>query len=227
MVHENFRFQPPLRRLREVLDAGAIGAPLWGRLSFRTGEDVKAPQPYLYHEARFIILDLGPHLLDLARFLLGEVEVVFARHRRVDPRIHGEDMATLMLGHANGATSVVDFTYESRRLPDLGSETLVTLEGTAGAVELGPGRRLAISAAGRLAIEDLAAAVRHWPVAQPHPALDSVWRTQAHWLDCLRRGCAPETSGQDSLRTYAIIEAAYASAARGQAVEPGAAVERG
>src|SRR5262249_42474030 len=50
MVPENFRFQPPLRRVREVLDTGVIGEPLWARISFRTGQDVKAPQPYLYNE---------------------------------------------------------------------------------------------------------------------------------------------------------------------------------
>jgi predicted dehydrogenase len=220
MVHENFRFQAPLRRVREVLDTGAIGVPLWGRISFRTGQDVKAPQPYLYDEERFIILDLGPHLLDLARFLLGEVDIVFARHRRVDPRIRGEDMATIMLSHGNGATSVIDFTYESRKLPDLASQTLITIEGMAGAVELGPGLQLAVTANGQLTVERLPLSERGWTTEHRHPALDSVYRTQAHWLDCLRHGCEPETSGQDSLKTYAIIEAAYESAASGQTAKP-------
>src|SRR4029077_16929515 len=48
MIHENFRFQSPLRRVRNVLDTGVVGQPLWARISFRTGQDVKAPQPYLY-----------------------------------------------------------------------------------------------------------------------------------------------------------------------------------
>ena len=49
MVHENFRFQPPLRRVRGVLDTGAIGQPLWARVSFRTGQDVKAPHEITLH----------------------------------------------------------------------------------------------------------------------------------------------------------------------------------
>lgn len=222
MVHENFRFQPPLRRIRGVLDTGAIGQPLWARVSFRTGQDVKAPQPYLYDEERFIILDLGPHVLDVARFYLGEVDVVFARHRRVDPRIRGEDMATVVLGHKNGATSLVDFTYESRKLPDLASQTLVTIEGTTGAVELGPDFKLGVTANGRLKVEDARKPLEIWTAEERHPALDSVYLAQAHWLDCFRNGREPETSGRDSLRTYAIIEAAYESAASGQAVKPAA-----
>jgi D-apiose dehydrogenase len=220
MIHENFRFQPPLRRVKGVLDSGVIGQPLWARISFRTGQDVKAPQPYLYDEERFIILDLGPHVLDVARFYLGEVEVVFARHRRVDPRIRGEDMATIVLGHTNGATSVVDFTYESRKLPDLASQTLVSIEGTTGAVELGPDFKLCVTANGRLEVDDARKPLDIWTTEEWHPALDSVYLAQAHWLDCLRNGREPETSGRDSLRTYAIIEAAYESAATGQAVVP-------
>jgi D-apiose dehydrogenase len=220
MVHENFRFQQPLRRVRQVLDSGVIGTPLWGRISFRTGQDVKAPQPYLYDEERFIILDLGVHVLDVARFFLGEVDTVFCRHRRVDPRIRGEDMASVMLGHTDGATSMVDFTYESRKLPDYASQTLVSIEGTAGAVELNPNFQLGITADGKLTVEDASDPLPRWPSASWHPAQDSVYLTQAHWLQRFREGREPETSGHDNLKTYAIVDAAYESAATGQAVKP-------
>ena len=105
------RVQHPLRQVKSVVDSGAIGDPLWGRLSFRTGYYVKSGQPYLFDEERFIVLDLGIHVLDLARVFFGEVETVYSRHARIDPRIKGEDMATIMLGHVNGATSIVDITY--------------------------------------------------------------------------------------------------------------------
>ena len=39
-VHENFRFQTPMRHVRRVIDSGAIGTPSWARISFRTGFDV-------------------------------------------------------------------------------------------------------------------------------------------------------------------------------------------
>ena len=45
-------------------------------------------------------------------------------------------------------------------------------------------------------------------------------RTQEHWIACLREGREPDTSGADNLRTYALCEAAYASAATGQSVDP-------
>src|SRR5215472_15378642 len=73
-VHENFRFQRPLREAANVVRSGAIGEPTWARISFRTGYDIFAGQPYLMNDERLIILDLGVHVLDLARVLLGEVE---------------------------------------------------------------------------------------------------------------------------------------------------------
>jgi D-apiose dehydrogenase len=212
MVHENFRFQHPMREVRAVLDSGAIGDPVWARLTFRTHYDVKAGQPYLYHEQQFIVLDLGIHVLDLARFFLGEVETLVARHQRIDPRVRGEDMATIMLGHRNGATSLVDCTYESKRLPDNFPQTLVTIEGTKGAIELRPDFVLAISVEGELSLRNVATPLRSWTSEPWHIAQDSVYHTQKHFLDCLQHGTSPETSGRDNLRTYALVDAAYASA---------------
>lgn len=220
MVHENFRFQVPLRRIREVLDSGAIGDPLWARLSFRTGYDVKANQPYFFDEERMIMLDLAIHVVDVARLYLGEVETVFARTRKVDQRIRGEDMATIMLGHTNGATSVVDVTYESRKLPDLFPQTLVSIEGTKGAIELGANFQLGVTSNGKLTTEHATTPLRSWTSEPWHVAQDSVFRTQEHWLQRLREGREPETSGADNLKTYAIIDAAYKSAASGQAIRP-------
>ena len=37
---------------------------------------------------------------------------------------------------------------------------------------------------------------------------------QQHWVDCLRRGAVPETDGQDSLKTYGLVFAAYELARR-------------
>jgi predicted dehydrogenase len=71
-VHENFRFQRPMREVAGLLRDGSIGEPFFARISFRTPYDVFANQPYLATEERFIILDLGIHLLDLARCFMGD-----------------------------------------------------------------------------------------------------------------------------------------------------------
>ena len=116
-VHENFRFQAPMRRVRQAIDSGAIGAPSWARISFRTGFDVYATQPYFLTEERLAIADVGIHMLDLARFFMGEVARVSCETQQRNPKLRGEDTATMLLRHERGGVSVVECTYESRRSP--------------------------------------------------------------------------------------------------------------
>ena len=105
MVHENFRWQSAVRRVIEIVRSGALGEAYFGRVSFRSGFDVFAGQPYLAEGARFIVEDLGIHTLDIARALFGDVTRMAATMRRINPAIKGEDVATMLLTHAGGATS--------------------------------------------------------------------------------------------------------------------------
>ena len=220
MVHENFRFQKPLIRAREIIESGAIGAPVWARLSWRSGYDVYAGQPYLATVERFILLDLGIHVLDVARALLGEVEQVFCRTQSIRPGIAGEDMATVMLGHRGGATSIVDITYASKQSPDPFPQTLVHLEGRQGSLRLEDRYRLSVTSPDGAATESVAPELSRWGREPWLLTQDSVVRTQRHWLDCLDSGAEPATSGRDNLRTFALVEACYRSALTGAPVTP-------
>jgi len=220
MVHENFRFQAPMLAVRRALESGAIGTPTFGRISFRTGWDIYAKQPYLAEEERFILLDLGIHLLDIARVFLGEVTAVQCQTQRIRPGLRGEDMATVLLRHAGGATCVVDCSYASRIAPDLFPQTLVTVEGTRGSIALRQDFQLQVVSDGRERIEDVSTPLRAWTSQPWHVAQESVLNTQRHFIDCLRRGAEPEVSGMDNLKTYALVDAAYLAARLATAVVP-------
>lgn len=161
-VHENFRFQRPNRLIADILARGDIGTPNWARISFRTGYDIYAGQPYLLDEERFIVVDIGAHVLDLARFFLGEVDHLSAELQKRDPRVRGEDTATMVLRHASGAVSVVDCTYDSRALPDPFPATILEIEGTGGAVRLRGDLTIELSRNGELTTIDGDAPVLDW-----------------------------------------------------------------
>jgi D-apiose dehydrogenase len=220
MVHENFRFQAPMLAVQRVLRSGVVGTPTFGRISFRTGFDIYAKQPYLAEEQRFILLDLGIHVLDLARVFLGEVATVQCQTQSVRPGLRGEDMATVLLRHAGGATCVVDCSYASKVCPDLFPQTLVTIEATRGSVVLRPDFQLDVYSDGQLRTEDVSTPLLAWTSQPWHVAQQSVLNAQRHWVDCLRRGAEPDVSGEDNLMTYALVEAAYESALSRTAVEP-------
>lgn len=219
MVHENFRFQTPMRRVAEVLDE--IGPPSWGRISFRTGYDVFANQPYLLREAELIVLDLGIHLVDLARVFMGEVERISCETQRLHPDARAEDTATMLLRHVGGAVSVVDCTYMSRDLPDPFPQTLLHIEGPRGAIRMGRDFALDVTVDGVTRREHAGSPKLAWTSEPWHVAQESVLNTQRHFIDCLEHGREPATSGRDNLRTYALVRAAYDAATSHRAVRPG------
>jgi predicted dehydrogenase len=219
-VHENFRFQRPMLEVREVLRSGVIGEPSWARIAFRTGYDVYRTQPYFYGEERLAILDVGVHVLDLARVFLGEVERVSCETQRRNPKVRAEDTATMLLRHASGAVSVVECTYESRTLPDPFPETLLTIEGPSGSIVVEPGLLMRLTVGGEAVTREIGAPLLPWTARPWHVAQESVLATSRHLLESFRNGTPPETSGEDNLKTFALAEAAYKAAAEGRAVRP-------
>ena len=119
IVHENFRWQRPFRLLRAEIDAGAIGAPFFARMSFRHAYDIYANQPYLAEAEDFGLMDMGLHLFDVARFLMGDVAQLACMTQRLNPIVRGEDAFTALLRHRSGAVTSVEcsFYLEDRARP--------------------------------------------------------------------------------------------------------------
>jgi predicted dehydrogenase len=217
-VHENFRFQAPLRRITGLLRQGVIGTPSWGRVSFRTDYDIYKGQPYLLNETRFVINDLGVHVCDLARAYLGEVEHVTCETQRRNPKAKGEDTATMMMKHTNGAVSMVECTYGAHRLPDIFPQSLIELEGPKGSIILYKNFDMEIMVDGKITKEHADAEVLPWAARPWHIIQESVLATNAHILNALRSGKPADVSAEDNFKTFACCEAAYKSAATGKAV---------
>ena len=122
---------------------------------------------------------------------------------------------------------MVDATYQARQDPDPFPETLIEVDGSEGTLRLRQGYALTVTGREGTERRDVAPALLPWASRPWHGVQESVLATQRHWLDCLRSGAEPATSGADNLKTFALCEAAYASAARGDTVTPGAASDRG
>ena len=213
MVHENFRWQSAIRAVRKRLDAGVIGRPFWGRCSFRSAFDVYAAQPYLAKDKRFIIQDLGIHILDIARFLFGDVETLSARTQRVNPRIRGEDVATMLMEHAGGVTSVVDCSYATILPQENFPQTMIEIDGGEGTLRLSQDYALTIATREGSETVDVSPPLLSWAERPWHNIQESVLNIERHFIDCLEKNIDAETSGDDNLRTLALVYAAYDSAA--------------
>lgn len=218
IVHENFRWERPLMALQRQLAAGAIGSPTFARLSFRHGYDVYANQPYLAKTQRLAIMDVGLHLFDVARFLLGDAVDIHCRTQSLKPGITGEDAFVATLRHTSGAVSSIECSFFSKIAPDPFPQTLAWVEGTLGTLELDGRYRLALHKNGERVETDEEPTVPAWGAKPWHAVQDSVAAFERHVVDVLRGIAEPQPSGRHNLETLAMALAAYESAASGRTV---------
>jgi predicted dehydrogenase len=219
-VHENWRWQAPLRALKRVLASGAIGTPFRARVDFVTGFDVFANQPFLRTLEQFILTDMGSHVIDAARFLFGDATSLYCQTRRVHADIKGEDVATVVMRMGGAGTTVTcSLAYAGTPLEhDRFPETFVRVEGDRGSAELGPDYWVRVTTA------DGTHARRHpphrydWADPRYDVVQASIVSCNADLLRALRGDGPAETTGADNLRTVRLVFAAYESAAADRVV---------
>lgn len=216
MVHENWRWQQPIREVKRLLDEGVIGSPFFGRISFRSDFDTYEGQAWLREIPRFIIIETGIHMLDVARFLLGDPTTLFATTTRINPTIKGEDVATIMLAMED-ATCIVGLSFATPTDHEIFPQTLITLEGSKGIIQLDADYRLRIIRPDGMETHTLPEPEHAWTNRPWHVMEDSALQIQRHWVDCLCGGREPESTGEDNLKTLELVFGAYISAESGEA----------
>jgi len=219
LIHENFRWQAPIRALAEELRRGAIGRAFRARIDFISGFPVFENQPFLANLAQFILTDVGSHAMDVARFLFGEARALSCHTQRIHEGISGEDVATVLLQMRNGMTVTVNLAYAGTALErEAFPETLIFVEGTEGSAEIAPGCDLRLTTrAGTLSRR---VPSPHFAWADPRYAVvhASIVPCHANSLRALRGGKQAETTGADNLRTVRLVFGAYESARRGKII---------
>ena len=217
-IHENFRWQAPIRRLKELLESDMIGTPFRARIYFNSAFPVFDNQPFLAQLERMMLADVGVHLLDVSRFLFGEVKRLYCQTQRVNPAIRGEDVATLLLETVGGMTVTVEMSYASVVDYECFPQTLVEVEGNRGSVRLGPDFQFIVTTQEEQRTEQLTLPEYDWVHPQYAVVQSSMVEIHRHFLAGLRDGKAVETTGVDNLQTLRLVEAAYDSAERGEVV---------
>jgi predicted dehydrogenase len=218
LVHENWRWQTPIRAFKEVLDSGRLGRMVRGRIDFANSFPVFNNQPFLKELEQFIVSDIGTHILDVARLLWGEAENLYCQTRRIHPDIKGEDVATVIMRMTGGVTVTANMSYASRWEGDRFPETFVQVEGTEGGASLGADCTLRIFTPE--GVEERHVPPPQYSWAHPQYALVHSSMVDCHrdLLGALRGESIAETTGADNLRTLGLVFAAYESAATDRAI---------
>jgi D-apiose dehydrogenase len=212
MVHENWRWQPWYRKLKEIADAGTIGA--FTHLHFLTrlgdgwGEQPYSPrQPFFCEYPQLLLYETGVHFIDTFRFLLGEVDSVFAQLRRLSPYIRGEDTGLLLLNFSSGATALWDANRYNEVEADAPRLTFgqLRIDGLNGHISMDTESNIRLKVLGEPG-QDVA-----YERTDRNFCGDCVYFLQRHFVDCMLSGTEFESNGADYLRTIRVVEVAYES----------------
>jgi len=215
-VNQNMRYDRSIRALHTLLGRAYLGTPLSAQITMHARVHW---MPYAATYERLALLIMSVHHLDTFRYLFGEPDRVMASVRRDHElaRAHIDGMAVYVLEYANDFRAIAIDNCLSRT--DQGIEWRV--EGTRGL------------ARGTIGWPDYPggspSTIDFTTDRQPgywfEPRWDERWfpdafiGTMGELIRALEDGVAPPISGEDNLRTMALVDAAYASAQTRTAVE--------
>lgn len=218
MVHENWRWQAPIRALKKEINQGSIGNVFRARINYSNNFPVFINQPFLKELQQFMLMDMGTHILDVARFLFGEAKSVYCQIASVTKGIKGEDVATISLKMRNGTHCSVEMSYASILAEDTFPQTLILAEGEKGSVELK--KDYLIITTTKQETKSYHAKPRMYPWINPQYALvqSGIVEANRNFLESLQGKTTCETTGKDNLKTLQLVFSSYESAKTNQAV---------
>jgi predicted dehydrogenase len=114
----NYRFVPAVRLARELLDAGELGEVVHFRARYLQGWSWDAdPAAWRFDPERSgtgVLGDLGSHVIDLARYLVGEIATVSAAVRTIVPGRRVDDHFVAAVEFDNGVTGTLEGSQLAR-----------------------------------------------------------------------------------------------------------------
>ncbi len=191
------RFYDEVREAKRLIEQGGLGRILTFRLMFADDDPARGSWASIARlSGGGVIMDNGPHAVDLIHYLLGEISSVAAQ---VHPSGEGEveDTATLTCGLANGIVGSIDLSWR------VGTPSEVYLEiygedGTA-----------------RLDLKGVSYKFKSWPdwrrVPNASGPQEGFGRQINHFVDAIASGGPVLFGAAEGVRSQEVIEAAYRS----------------
>jgi predicted dehydrogenase len=219
VVKQN-RFNVPVRKLREAVEAGRFGRMVLGTVRVRWCR----PQSYYDQDAwrgtwaldGGVLANQASHHVDLLEWMMGDVESVFAKCTTALARIEAEDTAVVLLKFRSGALGVIEATTATRPRDLEGS---ISLLGEGGTVEIGG-----------FAVNEM----RVWQFGEPRPGDEEVLARYSvnppsvygfghqayydHVVECITHDRRQLVDGLEGRRSLELISAIYESAETGREV---------
>jgi predicted dehydrogenase len=223
MVAESVRFHPHYLALRDLVRSGAIGRPALIQMTRQAylRESFLKDRPWFLDARRAaggIMMSGGVHDFEVMRMVVGEVERVHAlRAPQRFAEMEGDDTSVALVRFRGGAVGTLVESFLMKSLDTAAGPEVHTLrvDGELGSIAAREGTPI------RLFSERAEYLGKDGGLAQHElyvPHTDPFEREIAHFVECVRTGREPETSGRDQRRPLEMVLAAYRSMATGRPV---------
>jgi predicted dehydrogenase len=203
----NHRYHRALQKAREIVDSGALGPLMFVRGRYGHGGRIGYEQEWRANAAVSgggEAIDQGSHLIDLARWFLGDFPHVEGRAPTYFWKMPVEDNAFFLLRTAQGQTAMLHASWTEWK-------NLFSLEiaGEIGKLEInGLG-----GSYGTERLTHYAMSAEMGPpetFAWEYPMADNSWEMEFRaFLDDIRLGRKPEPGPEDAQAVLRVIEAVY------------------
>lgn len=198
MMASKFRFVDDVIRSRGIIQAGMLGdvvlfdLAFCSRLNMNNRWNAKREV-----SGGGVLMDNGPHAVDIIRFLLGPIEQVQGRHGRQVQGVEVEDTSQLRFQSGGGVIGIVDLSWSILK----GTDYYINVHGTEGMLQIG------------------------WRDSRYRQVEKADWITFGsgynkqrafnhqlrHFVECLRGNQQPIITIDDAVESVRVIEAAYRS----------------
>jgi predicted dehydrogenase len=214
-VNQNMRYDQSIRALKTLLNRGDLGDPVLGTIEMRA---IPHWKPWVRSLGRVTLQVMSIHHLDSFRYLFGDPETVYASARK-DPRTkfeHRDGIVLYILEYANGLRAAAwDDVWTGPAREGSGGDIYIKwrVEGTDG---------LAQGTIGWPSYPNATPSTIDFTTKKEgdcwfSPRWKEVWfpdafqGTMGQLLQAVATGTEPVISGQDNLKTIALVDACYKS----------------
>lgn len=204
-VHENHPYRPWFREILRRHSEGFFGTIR--HLSLVQHDAREPPERFKAEAERGIMLEYGVHLVDMVRALLGEPRRVTASFGRVNDRVRGESLASVLYECENAPASI-NISWKANG-PEQGSATVIGERGMAiydGRMTRGQTSRFRLYQHGELVLDESRCPTDDFR--------ESFFLLQRELTDAMLNGTSTPQCATNNLKTLAATFAAYDSACR-------------
>jgi predicted dehydrogenase len=223
-VNQNMRYDQSIRACKDVLNKGYLGEPVLATIDMRA---IPHWMPWQKDLNWLTLRIMSIHHLDAFRYLFGDPDRVFASVRK-DPRTeksfdHEDGICLYILEYANGLrVSAWDDVYTGPSAEGVKPDTYIKwrVEGVEGMAQ----GTIGWPSYPERTPSTLDLTSTKFPGQLLQPRWDEVWfpdafaGPMAQLLCAIEDGTEPEISGEDNLKTMALVDACYLSAKEHRAV---------